>query len=73
MGAGSYLTRCDAGLPPCPAARRMDPLWNSVVVGGFYAGKPFLGTVGMIGTSYTDAHLATGECCPPTLARRPAA
>ena len=40
----------------------MDPLWNSLVVGGFYAGKPFLGTVGMIGTNYTDDHLATGGC-----------
>ena len=42
-------------LPP-----RMDPLWNSLVVGGFYGGKPFLGTVGMIGTNYTDDHVATG-------------
>ena len=40
--------------------RRFDPLWNSIVVGGFYEGKPFLGTVGMIGTNCTDAHLATG-------------
>ncbi|KAI7846152.1 hypothetical protein COHA_000322 [Chlorella ohadii] len=39
---------------------KMDPLWNSLVVGGFYGGKPFLGTVGMIGTNYTDDHVATG-------------
>lgn len=44
----------------CSPPGRMDPLWNSLVVGGFYDGKPFLGTVGMIGTNYTDAHLATG-------------
>jgi hypothetical protein len=31
------------------------------VVGGFYGGKPFLGSVGMIGTNYTDVHVATGE------------
>lgn len=39
---------------------KMDPLWNSLVVGGFYGGRPFLGTVGMIGTNYTDATVATG-------------
>ncbi|PRW61006.1 20S proteasome beta type 4 [Chlorella sorokiniana] len=39
---------------------KFDPLWNSIVVGGFYGGKPFLGTVGMIGTNYTDEHVATG-------------
>lgn len=51
----SYLTRVLYN-----RRNKMDPLWNSLVVGGFYGGKPFLGTVGMIGTSYTDAHLATG-------------
>lgn len=41
---------------------RFDPLWNSLVVGGVkYDGTPFLGTVGMIGTAYTDVHVATGE------------
>ena len=41
----------------------MDPLWNSLVVGGLSAdGTPFLGTVGMLGTSYTDQHIATGAC-----------
>ena len=40
---------------------RFDPLWNSLVVGGLdQNGKPFLGTVGMIGTAYTDDHVATG-------------
>ena len=39
----------------------MDPLWNSLVVGGLSAdGTPFLGTVGMLGTAYTDQHIATG-------------
>ena len=45
---------------------RMDPLWNSLVVGGLQpdkAGdlKPFLGFIGMIGTHYEDAHIATGQ------------
>ena len=45
---------------------RMDPLWNSLVVGGLQTDKegqlkPFLGFLGMIGTSYEDAHVATGE------------
>ncbi|KAK9804889.1 hypothetical protein WJX72_010345 [[Myrmecia] bisecta] len=39
---------------------KMDPLWNSLVICGFQDGKPFLGTVGMIGTHYTDEHVATG-------------
>lgn len=40
---------------------KMDPLWNSLVVGGVgHDGKPFLGTVGMIGTHYTDSHVTTG-------------
>ena len=42
--------------------RRFDPLWNSLVVGGTRAdGSPFLGTVSMIGTAFTDLHVATGE------------
>lgn len=57
----------------------MDPLWNSLVVGGVSGdGAPFLGTVGMVGTSYTDATVATGEhpaqplrqCCGRVLRRR---
>ncbi len=44
----------------------MDPLWNSLVVGGLQTDKdgqlkPFLGFLGMIGTSYEDAHVATGD------------
>lgn len=44
----------------------MDPLWNSLVIGGLQPGKdgqlqPFLGTIGMIGTHYEDAHIATGD------------
>jgi hypothetical protein len=46
----SYLTRVLYN-----RRNKMDPLWNSVVVGGVEAdGTPFLGTVGMIGTHYTD-------------------
>ena len=42
--------------------RRFDPLWNSLVIGGLkHDGTPFLGTVGMIGTAYTDVHIATGK------------
>jgi 20S proteasome subunit beta 7 len=39
---------------------KFDPLWNSLVIGGVEDGKPFLGTVGMIGTSYSSSHIATG-------------
>lgn len=41
---------------------KFDPLWNSLVVAGVDArtGEAFLGCVGMIGTHYTDAHVATG-------------
>lgn len=48
--------------PPPPVLRRnkMDPLWNSLIVGGVEEGKPFLGSVGMIGTHYTDTTMATG-------------
>eukprot|EP00887_Chlorella_sp_A99_P006992 scaffold2.g6992.t1 len=52
MDDGHHLKPAEASL--------MDPLWNSLVVGGFYGGRPFLGTVGMIGTNYTDATVATG-------------
>ena len=44
---------------------KMDPLWNSLVVAGVdpSAKKPedksFIGSVGMLGTSYTDSHVAT--------------
>jgi 20S proteasome subunit beta 7 len=41
---------------------KFDPLWNSLVVAGVdpVSGQSFLGTVGMIGSAYTDAHVATG-------------
>ena len=39
---------------------KFDPLWNSLVVAGFKGGASFLGTVSMIGSHYTDAHVATG-------------
>lgn len=45
------------GLESC----RFDPLWNSIVVGGLVDGKPFLGTMGMLGTHYSDEHVATGD------------
>ncbi|KAK9905094.1 hypothetical protein WJX75_009547 [Coccomyxa subellipsoidea] len=39
---------------------KMDPLWNSLVVGGLQDGKPFLGTITMLGVHYSDDHIATG-------------
>lgn len=39
---------------------KMDPLWNSLVVGGFRDGKSFLGTVDLIGTQFEDDMIATG-------------
>jgi len=40
---------------------KFDPLWNSLVIAGVDGkGEPFLGTVGMIGTHYTDDHVAAG-------------
>ncbi|KAK9504284.1 hypothetical protein O3M35_010653 [Rhynocoris fuscipes] len=39
---------------------QFDPLWNSVVVGGFDEGKAFLGVVNMIGLAYEDSCVATG-------------
>ncbi|QDZ21877.1 beta-type subunit of proteasome [Chloropicon primus] len=43
---------------------KMDPLWNSLVVAGVdkngkEGNKSFIGSVGMLGTSYTDSHVAT--------------
>jgi 20S proteasome subunit beta 7 len=50
---------------------KMDPLWNSLVVGGVGAdGTPFLGMVGMQGTHYTDSHVTTGEVQAGVLPRR---
>ena len=39
----------------------MDPLWNNIVVAGLQDGKPFLGTVTMLGVHYSDEHIATGQ------------
>jgi len=39
---------------------KMDPLWNSIIIGGMQDGVPFLGSVGMIGTHYVDDHITTG-------------
>ena len=72
LRAASHTLLLSHAARACTAApcRRFDPLWNSLVVGGFYAGQPFLGTVGMIGTNYTDVHLATGGLGPPGVGRR---
>ncbi|KAJ1462613.1 nucleophile aminohydrolase [Pelagophyceae sp. CCMP2097] len=37
-----------------------DPLWNSLVIGGFKDGAAFLGTVDLLGTAFTDDIIATG-------------
>ncbi|KAK9827805.1 hypothetical protein WJX74_003127 [Apatococcus lobatus] len=39
---------------------KMDPLWNSLIIAGLEGGKPFLGSVNMIGVAFSDDHLATG-------------
>lgn len=55
----SYLTRVMYN-----RRGKMDPLWNSLIVGGVEAdGTPFLGTVGMIGTHYTDRWVGLGALC----------
>jgi len=38
---------------------KFDPLWNELVVAGFRDGKPFLGTVDLIGTMFEDDVIAT--------------
>lgn len=38
----------------------MNPLWNSLLVGGWQDGKSFLGYVDLLGTTYTASTLATG-------------
>lgn len=73
LDAADYCA--DDGEPRTPAAlhayltrvlynrrTKMDPLWSSLVVAGVgpKGGAPFLGTVGMLGVAYTDAHVATG-------------
>eukprot|EP00897_Mesotaenium_endlicherianum_P010108 jgi/Mesen1/9125/ME000058S08618 len=39
---------------------KFDPLWNSLVIGGYKDGKPYLGTVDKLGVHYTSPHVATG-------------
>jgi 20S proteasome subunit beta 7 len=39
---------------------KMDPLWNSVVVGGFHKGKSFLGLSDLTGLQFEDDIIATG-------------
>ncbi|KFM64167.1 Proteasome subunit beta type-4, partial [Stegodyphus mimosarum] len=39
---------------------KFDPLWNDFVVGGMQDGKPFLGFVDKIGTSFESPTIATG-------------
>ncbi|KAL0948167.1 hypothetical protein HGRIS_010779 [Hohenbuehelia grisea] len=39
---------------------KIDPLWNSLVIGGFKNGKSFLSYVDLLGTTYTASTIATG-------------
>jgi len=39
---------------------KIDPLWNSLVIGGFENGKSFLSYVDLLGTTYTASTIATG-------------
>jgi 20S proteasome subunit beta 7 len=39
---------------------KMNPLWNSILVGGFKDGKSFLAYVDLLGTTYSASTLATG-------------
>ncbi|KAJ6602508.1 nucleophile aminohydrolase [Mycena vulgaris] len=39
---------------------KMNPLWNSLLVGGFKDGKRFLAFVDLLGTTYSASTLATG-------------
>jgi 20S proteasome subunit beta 7 len=39
---------------------KMDPLWNTVVVGGLQNGQPFLGVTDKIGVAYVENTIATG-------------
>jgi len=38
----------------------MNPLWNSIIVGGFKDGKRFLAYVDLLGTTYSASTIATG-------------
>ncbi|NWV15796.1 PSB4 protein, partial [Ptilonorhynchus violaceus] len=39
---------------------KINPLWNSVVIGGFCDGESFLGSVDMLGVAYEAPSVATG-------------
>ncbi|KAF3833443.1 hypothetical protein F7725_024647 [Dissostichus mawsoni] len=39
---------------------KMNPLWNTVVIGGFYNGESFLGYVDKLGVAYQAPTVATG-------------
>ncbi|KAI0808126.1 proteasome endopeptidase complex beta subunit [Fomes fomentarius] len=39
---------------------KMNPLWNSILVGGFRDGKRFLSYVDLLGTTYSAPSIATG-------------
>lgn len=39
---------------------QQNPLWNSLVVGGFKNGEHFLGYVDLLGTTYQSSTIATG-------------
>jgi 20S proteasome subunit beta 7 len=39
---------------------KIDPLYNQVITAGFEDGKPFLGTVDLYGSNYTDNIIASG-------------
>ncbi|KAF8130809.1 proteasome endopeptidase complex beta subunit [Boletus edulis] len=39
---------------------KLDPLWNSLIIGGFKDGKRFLSYVDLLGTTYTASTIATG-------------
>jgi len=39
---------------------KLNPLWNSLIVGGFKDGKSFLAYVDLLGTTYSSATIATG-------------
>ena len=52
----AYLSRVMYG-----RRSKFDPLWNQLLVAGFdHSGKPYLGYVDLVGTTYTDTTLATG-------------
>jgi len=39
---------------------KMNPLWNTLVVGGYKDNAPFLGVVDLIGSMYVEPFVATG-------------